>query len=169
MRRLTTAFALGALVVLLTAQLTVAAQPLMDRVRLDQTSTGTVCGIEVTTHLVMTGVAFTYQDGSFMFVRRVETTWTNAEGDWVREFIAGPFRQTGTLNPDGTVTFIGEHIGVQIRLETSDGTIAAFNRGRLIFKTTIDRANETFVSEVIFQAGHYTETNFCGIITDALG
>ena len=169
MRRLMRASALAALAATLIVQPAAAGQPIIDKGQIDITRTETVCGIEVTTKIVASGVALTFDDGTFMYVRRFETTWTSAEGEWVTEFVAGQFRQTGTRNPDGTVTFRGEHSGVQTLLRTSDGTTAVFNRGRIIFRTTIDRANETFVSEVVFEAGHHTETAFCEIFTEALG
>jgi hypothetical protein len=169
MRRLSRISALAALVALLTVQPAAAAQPIIDKGKIDVTRTQTVCGVEVTTHIVATGVAFTYADGSFMYVRRFETTYTNAEGDWVTEVVAGRFRTTGMRNPDGTVTFRGQYSGIQSLITTSDGTTAAFNRGRIIFRTTIDRANETFVSEVVFEAGHHIDTEFCEILDGALG
>lgn len=189
MRRILLSLVTTVALLLLTAQLALAAKPVFHEVAQideildppeelcgDPDTPGT--GIPVTTHIQGTLNIMERSDGTFVDHSRFRITWTNAEGDWIVNDIAGQARfQPPIENPDGTVTFIDQHRGVHERLRTSEGLTPAFDRGFITFITTIDFGdpeNPVLVDEEIIQHGPHPEADsgfalFCEVVTAVLG
>ena len=181
MRRVLRPLMLTALVLLLSAQVALGAKPIHEKFVVDETFEDNLCGIEVTTRLLIKGNVLIRDDGTVLDTSLIRVRWTNADGDWVTNMVAGPFRFTTIENADGTVTFRTAIRGVHSKLRTSEGLTAAFDRGRIIFETTVDLndpedpEDDVVISdEIVFQAGPHPEadsgfTLFCDVIQDALG
>ena len=180
MRRSSVALALGLLLALASVTTALAAPPTHEKVKIDETFSEELCGIEVTTHLEINGNALFFPDGHLLDLSLVRITWTNDDGDWLTNFIAGPFSVTETLDGD-ILTVTATNIGVHELLRSADGISAAFDRGRIIFVTVIDLNDlenpddDVELSfETAFQAGPHPEADadfalFCEVVTDALG
>jgi len=181
MRRVSAGFVLAMVAAVLSVQLAVAAKPIHEKFEVDDTFSENLCGIEVTTRLLIKGNVLIRDDGTVLDTSLIRVRWTNADGDWVTNMVAGPFRFTTIENADGTVTFRTAISGVHSKLRTSEGLTAAFDRGRIIFETTVDLndpedpEDDVVISdEIVFQAGPHPEadsgfTLFCDVIQDALG
>jgi hypothetical protein len=167
------------MLLLLTAQLALGARPVHERFTVDEVFTEELCGIEVTTHVVIKGNFLGFDDRS-VDISRVDITWTNAEGDWLQNFIAGPVWFEERLDGD-ILTLVDRHAGVHERLRSSAGITAAFDRGLIEFRTVIDlndledEEDDVFLSsETVIQAGPHPEADsdfalFCEVVEDVLG
>jgi hypothetical protein len=181
MRRIARGLALAVAATAVMTQLAVAAKPVHEKFLIDETFPEVLCGVDVTTHVVIRGNVHILPDGTFLETSRSEVTWMNAEGEWVVNFGAGQTRVTETLNADGTLTILETHNGIPERLRTSDGTSAAFDRGRITFEIIIDLgdpddpSDDVLLSfETVFQAGPHPEADsdfalFCEVIEGTLG
>jgi hypothetical protein len=179
MRRALTPLALATLLLLMSAQLALAAAPFHDKFVLDDTFEENLCGIDVTTHLQVRGNVISFED-HLLDVSHVLVTWTNADGAWLQNFGAGPVTVSEQL--DGDILTITEgHAGVHERLRSSEGLTPAFDRGQIVFSFVIDLNDlenpddDVFLSlEVVFVAGPHPEVDsdfalFCEVVTDTLG
>lgn len=179
MQRAPFSIVLAILLLLLTAQAVLGAKPVHDKYRFEETFTEDLCGIMVTTHLEVKGNVLIFED-RFVDVSQVRLTWTNAEGDWLENFIAGPVFFSEQLDGD-ILTFTSRHAGVHERLRSSAGLTAAFDRGQIVFQTVIDindpedSEDDLFVSfDILLQAGPHPEADsdfvlFCEVVHDVLG
>jgi hypothetical protein len=167
------------MLILLTAQLAFAAGPVHDKFVIDETFPDEVCGIDVTTHFVSKVNVLIFED-HLVDVSRLTITWTNADGDWLQNDIAGPVRITEQLDGD-ILTITAVNAGVHERLRSSEGLTPAFDRGRIIFREVIDlndledETDDVQLSfEVLFVAGPHPEADsdfglFCEVVEDVLG
>ena len=80
---------LVAVLLLMSAQLALGTKPIHDRFVVDETFAEDLCGIEVTTHVMVKVKVLVFED-RLVDVSTVRVTWTNAEGDWLQNFVAGP-------------------------------------------------------------------------------
>lgn len=180
MRRLYPAIVLASLLLLTMVQVAVAAKPSHERFTIDETFEDELCGIPVTTHLVIKGHAVGFPDGHFVDHSRGSITWTNADGDWLTNSFAGPVTVTEQL--DGSIlTITQRYRGVHERLRSSEGLTAAFDRGQITIVTVIDLVNledpedDVFVSsDVVSQHGPHPDADsgfalFCEVVIDVLG
>ncbi|MGH2356845.1 MAG: hypothetical protein ACRDGJ_02390 [Candidatus Limnocylindria bacterium] len=180
MRRFLLPLAAAALLTLLTAQLAQAAKPIHDKFLVDETFPENVCGVDVTTHVEVTGNVLIPADDPVMDLSLVRVTFTNPDGDWLELFAAGPGFITETLDGD-ILTIAVTGAGVQERLRSSEGITEAFDRGRISLVQIIDLNNledpedDVFLGfEVITQAGPHPEADsggalFCDVFNDVLG
>lgn len=179
MRRSSVSLAATMIALLAFSQAAWAAKPIHEKFTVNETFTEELCGVEVTTNVLVKGNVIIRSDGTVIDVSRLNITSTDADGDWVSNFVAGPVKFTETINPDGTVTFRSVHSGIQARLRSSDGPLY-MDRGRIIFETTIDFGDpedpedDVVVSdEIVFQAGPHPEadsgfTLFCDAVLSVL-
>lgn len=180
MRRIPLAISLAALLTVGMIHTALAAKPVHDRFTIDETFTEELCGIEVTTHLMVDGHVTIFSDGRVMDLSRVLIRWTNADGAWLENFVRGQVRITEVLDGD-ILTITSRNTGVHERLRSSEGITAAFDRGQITFVNVIDLNDlenpddDVFVSsEVVSQHGPHPEadsgfTLFCEVATDVLG
>ena len=179
--RLAAPVAVVCLLALAMAPAALAAKGTHEQVTIDDTSEEELCGIPVTTHLVVTGPVNTTSGGRVTDNTRVRVTWTNDDGTWLANDISGQFRQTETDNGDGTVTVVQTNRGVHERLRSADGIEAAFDRGQIVFRTVIDLHDpadpdddEVIASDIPKQAGPHPDADsdfelFCAVVEDVLG
>jgi len=167
---------------LLSAQLALAAKPAEHIVeKFAETFPEDLCGVPVMTHVEVNANILIYEDGSFTDLTRVQVTWTDADGDWLRLFAAGRTRVQFEEDENGLLTITEWHSGVQERLRSAAGITAAFDRGRIVFVTVIDlndpgdpEDDELVSFETVFVAGPHPDadsdfTLFCDVVTDVLG
>lgn len=178
MRR-ATPLLLAAAVLLLSAQAVLAAKPGHDRFVVDETIEEELCGIDVTTHVQVKGNVL-FMESGIIDVSLVRLTWTNADGDWLQDFIAGPAFVTEVLDGD-VLTITVRNAGVHQRLRSSDGITAAFDRGQITFRDVIDlndledeTDDELLSSETLFEAGPHpvADSGFeltCDVVVEVLG
>jgi len=153
-----------------------------EQVRVDETIPhDVVCGIDVSTHLEITGPVNVTSGGRLTDNTRVRLTFTNASGDWLVNDISGQFRQVVTDNGDGTITSIETHRGNHERLRSADGIEAAFDRGQIVFRVVVDlndpedpTDDELISSEVLREAGPHPDADadfelFCEVVERVLG
>ena len=179
MRRVLRPLLLTALVLLLSAQVALGAKPIHEKFVVDETFEDNLCGIEVVTRLQVKGNVLIFED-RIKDVSQIRLTWTNADGDWLENFIAGPAFIEEQLDGD-ILTFTFRLAGIQERLRSSAGLTAAFDRGQITFRDVIDLndlenpEDDVFLSsEIISQAGPHPEadsgfTLFCDVVQDVLG
>lgn len=166
---------------LLSASAASAAKGSHEQLRIDDTFEEELCGIDVTTHLVVSGPINVTSNGRLTDNTNVRLTHTNADGDWLRNNITGQFREVVTDNGDGTITVVQTHRGVHERLRSAEGLEAAFDRGQVVFTLIIDIGDPEdpeddvlISSEVIRQAGPHPDADsefelFCEVVEDVLG
>jgi hypothetical protein len=169
----------AAVVLCLLAQPVAAARPTHDRFLVDETFQEELCGIEVTTHLLVKGNVLVFED-HLVDVSLVRLTHTNADGAWLENLIAGPVMIQEQLEGD-LLTIVSRHVGIHERLRSSESLTAAFDRGQIIFRDVIDLNDledpdddELVSSEILFQAGPHPESDsefalFCEVVIDVLG
>jgi hypothetical protein len=177
--RLAVLIASGAL--LMSASSVFAAKGSHEQVRVDDTFDEEVCGIAVTTHVIVTGPVNTTSGDRVTDNTRVRVTWTNADGVWLRNDITGQFREVVTDNGDGTITIVDTNRGVHERLRSANGIEAAFDRGQIVFRTVIDLGDPedpdddvVVSSDIPKQAGPHPDADadfvlFCEVFQDVLG
>jgi hypothetical protein len=138
-----------------------------------------LCGIDVTTHLLLRGNVIGFED-HFVDVSHSVVTWTNPDGAWLQNFGAGPVMVIEVL--DGDILTITEwHAGVHERLRSSEGLTPAFDRGQIVFSIVIDLNvlknpddDVPLSFEVVFVAGPHPEADsdfalLCEVVEDVLG
>ena len=179
MRRVLGPAAVASMLLLLTAQLALGAGPVHDKFSIDESIPEELCGIDVTTHVLIKGNVLEFDD-RFVDVSRAQITWTNADGDWLQNIAAGPSTFVEVLEGD-ILTITERHVGVHERLRSSAGLTPAFDRGQIVFLNVIDLndlgddEDDVFLSaETLFQAGPHPEADsgfelFCEVVTDVLG
>ena len=170
---------IGAL--LLSSTATFAAKGSHEQIRIDETFQEELCGIPVTTHVVVTGPVNVTSNGRLTDNTNVRLTHTNADGDWLRNHISGQFREVVTDNGDGTITVVQTHRGLHERLVSADGPEAAFDRGQIVLRIVIDLNDpedpdddEVISFEVTKQAGPHPDADadfevFCEVVERVLG
>ena len=169
---------LAVVLVIMTAQVALGAKPSHEKFVIDETFQEELCGIDVTTHVVVKVNALGFED-RFVDLSQVRITFTNEDGDWLQNFAAG--RTVFTEQLDGDIlTFTERHTGVQERLRSSDGITAAFDRGQIVFRTVIDLGDpeddedDVVLGFDVIQHGPHPEADsdfalFCDVVTDVLG
>jgi len=178
MRRVLRPLLLTALVLLLSAQVALGAKPIHEKFVVDDTFEDNLCGIEVVTRVQVKGNVLIFED-RITDVSQIRLTWTNADGDWLENFIAGPAFIEEQLDGD-ILTFTFRLAGIQERLRSSAGLTAAFDRGQITFRDVVDLndlenpEDDVFLSSEIIQAGPHPEadsgfTLFCDVVQDVLG
>ena len=179
MRRVFSLLVLPVLVLLVTAQVALAAKPIHEKFLIDETFDENLCGIAVTTRLQVDVNALFFED-RVIDVSRVRLMWTNDAGDWLQNSIAGPVFNTETIDGD-ILTITTRHAGVHSRLRSADGLEAAFDRGQITFVATIDlndlenHDDDVFLGfEIVSQHGPHPEADsdfelFCEVVNDVLG
>jgi hypothetical protein len=179
MRRAAVPLTLATLLILATAHIVAAAKPVHDKFVVDETFSEELCGIQVTTHLLVRGNVLDFED-HFVDLSQVMITWTNTDGDWLELFVAGAFFITEELSGD-ILTVTVRSAGIPERLRSAEGLTPAFDRGQIAFRDVIDLndlenpEDDVFISsEVLFQAGPHPEfdsgfTLFCEVVADVLG
>ena len=180
MRRVIGPAVLATMLLLLSAQIVLGAKPFHERFTLDETIPGDeLCGIEVTTHLVIKATLLGFDD-HFVDISRAVVTWTNADGDWLRNSVAGPTFIQEQLDGD-ILTITERHVGVHSHLTSAAGKEPAFDRGTVTFVITIDlndlenEDDDVFLGfEVVKLAGPHPEVDsdfelFCEVVTEVLG
>ena len=179
MRRVLTPLALATMLVLLTAQAALAAKPVHEKFRIDETFSETLCGVAVTTHLEIKGNVLHFEDRT-IDVSQIRVTFTNAGGEWLELFATGPAFVTSELDGDiETVTI--RQAGVQERLRSAEGITPAFDRGQITFQVTWDLndledpEDDVFLGfEILSVHGPHPEAEsgfelFCEVVQDVLG
>ena len=182
MRRLGAATTVAAMALVASAVPAFAAKGSHEQVRVDETiADDVVCGIDVSTHLVITGPVNVTSEGRLTDNSRVRLTFTNAAGDWLVNDISGQFRQVVTENADGTIISIETHRGNHERLRSADGIEAAFDRGQIVFRNVVDlndpedpTDDELISSDILQQAGPHPDADsdfelFCEVVERVLG
>ena len=179
MRRVSGPVLAAVLMLLLTAQAALAARPIHDRFAVDETIAEDLCGVEVMTHIAVKGNVLVFADHA-VDLSLVRLTFTNADGDWLENFVSGPVFIQEQLDGD-ILTITTRNAGVHERLRSSEGLTAAFDRGQISFRQVIDLNDlenpddDVFVSsEILFQAGPHPEADsgfalFCEVVLDVLG
>lgn len=179
MRRVPIPLMLAGLLLLATAQVALGAKPVHDKFVFEETFTEDLCGIPVTTHIEVRGNFLGFEDRG-LDVSQVRITFTNTEGDWLENFIAGAAFFEEQLVGD-ILTLTARHAGVHERLRSSEGLTAAFDRGQIVFRDVIDLNDlenpddDVFISsETLFVAGPHPEAQsdfalFCEVVEAALG
>jgi ethanolamine utilization protein EutP (predicted NTPase) len=178
MRRLSRAVAFATVLLLVTAQLAFGAKPFHDKFTIDETFEETVCDIDVTTHVVLHINALDFET-HFVDLSQGTITFTDADGDWVSNQIAGPAIFSDQLDGD-ILTITERHVGVHEKLRSSEGLLPAFDRGQISFVTVIDlndledEEDDVVLSfEVLFQAGPHPDADadfalFCDALASVL-
>jgi len=179
MRRLVRPLLLALVVLAVGAQSALGARPIHDKFNLDETFAEELCGISVTTRVQVKGNVLIFED-RVIDVSQVTVTWTNTEGDSLELFVAGPGFVEERLEGD-ILTLDVRVAGIPEKLRSSDGLTAAFDRGLVIFRDTIDLnelenpEDDVFLGrEVFFQAGPHPDLDsdfalFCEVVQDVLG
>ena len=180
MRKPLAAVLIAAMLLIAAVSPVTAARPVHEKTRIDETATVDLCGIEVEQRLQLNVNNLTFANGDFMDVTQVRITWTNADGDWLSNFVAGPFMVVETLDGDIlTVQFF--NIGIHEMLRSSEGIEAAFDRGQIVFTDIVDLNDlgdpdddVLLSSEMTFVAGPHPEADadfqlFCEVAIDVLG
>ena len=150
----------------------------------DDTFDEVVCGIPVTTHQVGR-FSFLVKEMAgnsqplFQQTLTVRLTWTNAEGDSLSLFVAGPYKDLSLVqNEDGTTTFTYAQSGIPEAIRDSEGNVLTKDVGRIVFADTWDLSdpeNPIFISGgVVSVAGPHPEADsdfalFCEIFVAELG
>jgi hypothetical protein len=179
MRRVIGPALLASSLLIMSGQAALGAGPVHDKFAVDETFTEELCGIEVTAHLEINGNVLIFED-RFVDLSRIEITWTNAEGDWLRNAISGPAFIEEQL--DGEILTITErHAGIHSHLTSAAGHEPVFDRGTVTFLITIDlndlenEEDDVLLSfETIFVAGPHPELEsdfalFCEVVEAVLG
>jgi hypothetical protein len=180
MRKPTVAVILAAMALIAAVTPVSAAGPVHEKTKVDETATVDLCGIEVEQRLQLNVNNLAFANGDFMDVTQVRITWTNADGDWLSNFVAGPFMVIETLDGDIlTVEFF--NIGIHEMLRSSEGIEPAFDRGQIVFTDVVDLNDledpdddVLLSSEMTFVAGPHPEADadfelFCEVVVDVLG
>jgi len=179
MRRVIGPTALASALILLSAQIALGARPTHERLVVDESFAEELCGIEVMTHLTIKATLLGFED-RFVDISRAVVTWTNDDGDWLQNSVAGPVFFEERLDGD-ILTVTARHVGVHSHLISAAGQEAAFDRGTITFVTTIDlndlenEEDDVFLgSEVVSVAGPHPEVDsdfelFCEVVNDVLG
>jgi hypothetical protein len=167
------------MLVLLAAQVALGARPVHDKFSIDESFTEELCGIEVMTDLDIRGNVLIFGD-RIVDVSRVEITWTNDAGEWLRQSISGPVFIEEELDGD-ILTITERHAGVHSHLTSAAGQEPAFDRGTVTFVITIDlndledEEDDVLLGfEVVSMAGPHPEVDsdfelFCEVVNDVLG
>jgi hypothetical protein len=178
MQRMSRAVALATVLLLLSAQIALGAKPFHDKFTIDETFEETICDIDVTTHLELNGNALGFGT-HFVDLTQGTITFTDADGDWVSNMIAGPATFSEELDGD-ILTLVERHVGVHEKLRSSEGLLPAFDRGQIGFITVIDlndlddEEDDVLLSfDVTFQAGPHPEADsdfslFCDTLASVL-
>ena len=165
----------------MTASAALAAKPVEHiNERIDVTFTENLCGIPVTTEIVGRENVLIYGDGSVRDTSSGTITWTNADGDWLQNKVAGPLVNHESL--EGSIlTSTSVLSGIPERLRSSEGITRAFDRGRIEITTVFDLhdlddpTDDEFVSQEITRvAGPHPQAEsdfllFCEVVTEVLG
>lgn len=181
MRRRFVPLLFAALLALSVAAPAAAARPIHDKFTVDETITGdNLCEIEVSTRVEVNGNVLVFDDGHVADVSLIRLTFTNADGDWLTNFVAGPVFITEQLDGD-ILTITAVNRGVHEMLRSADGISAAFDRGQITFQNVIDlndledeEDDVLLSSEILFVAGPHPEADagfelFCEVVADVLG
>jgi hypothetical protein len=171
---------LAASVLGLGVQAALGAAPVHEKTVINLTLRGEViCGVPVTTRVLVRDNVLAFEDRAY-FLSQERFTWTNAEGDWLQDFIAGRVMITDELDGD-LLTSTVRYSGVHQRLRSSHGITAAFERGQIAFRTVIDLNDledpfddELISFETLFQAGPHPVAEsgfalFCDVFVEVLG
>jgi hypothetical protein len=179
MRRVIAPVALASTLLLLTAQVALGARPVHEKFTVDESFTEELCGIEVMTQVNIKGNVLIFDD-RLVDVSRVEVTWTNDSGEWLRNSVSGPVFVTEQLDGD-ILTVTERHAGVHSHLTSAAGQEPAFDRGTVTFMIIIDlndlenqEDDELLAFEVVSVAGPHPEIDsdfelFCEVVNDVLG
>lgn len=179
MRRVSVPLALATLLVLVTAQVVAAAEPVHDKDTVDITVSEEVCGIPVTTHLQIKENRLSFED-YVVNLSQAKITWTNASGDWLEYLATGATLVTEELSGD-ILTLTIRASGVWDRIRSAEGFTPVFDRGRVVYRLIIDLndlenpVDDILISfGVLFQAGPHPEFEgdsnlFCEVVTNVLG
>ena len=164
MQRLSRAVAIATVLLLLSAQLAFGAKPFHEKFTIDETFEETICDIDVTTHLQLKGNALDF-GSHFVDLTQGTITFTDADGDWVSNMVAGPATFSEELDGD-ILTIVERHMGVHEKLRSSEGLLPAFDRGQIGFVTVIDLndleddEDDVLLSfDVTFQAGPHPDAD----------
>jgi hypothetical protein len=173
MRRIWSALLAAPVVLALSLSPALAARPEHVSEPIDDTFDDTVCGVPVTVHVTGRNTFNVFADGSVRDTSRIHLTFTNAEGDWVVNDVAGP-ALFETIDDGSTTTFRSTIAGIPQRLRTSEGITEAFDRGRIVFTTVVDNDTGDVLGEDVEVAGPHPEADagfvlFCEVIVDTLG
>ena len=162
MRRPLLALGLAAALVQLSTSVAWAARPVHDKFIVDETNQINICGIPVMAHTQVKGNVIGFE-GHVKDVSLVRETWTNADGDWLQLFIAGPFDVYEELDGDILTTTL-HYVGVAEQLRSSEGLTAVFDRGLVIIQDVVDLNDlndpndDVFISgQILFEAGPHPE------------
>jgi hypothetical protein len=168
---------LALIVLALSVQVVLGARPVHEKFLEDETFEEELCGITVVTHVLVHGNVLIFED-HIVDLSQVSVTWTNDDGDWLKNFIAGPVMVSEEWNGD-ILTETARHMGVHQRMRSSEGIQPmTFDRGQIVFETVIDFTDleePVFVSaDILFEAGPHPFANsqtdvFCEVVTDVLG
>jgi hypothetical protein len=179
MRRVIRPATLAITLLLLTTQLVLGAKPSHERITVDETFSEELCGVEVMTHVTIKATVLGFDD-HFVDISRAVVIWTNDDGDWLRNSVAGPTFFQEQLDGD-ILTLTDRHAGVHSHLTSAAGQEAVFDRGTVTFVTTIDlndlgdEDDDVFLGfEVVKLAGPHPEVDadfelFCEVVIDVLG
>ncbi len=179
MRRVIGPAALASVVLLLSAQIALGARPSHERLTVDESFSEELCGIEVMTHVTFKATLLGFDD-HFVDISRAVVTWTNDDGDWLQNSVAGPTFIEEQLDGD-ILTVTERHVGVHSHLTSAAGQEPVFDRGTVTFVTTIDlndlenEDDDVFLGfEVVRLAGPHPEVDadfelFCEVVIEVLG
>jgi hypothetical protein len=130
-----------------------------------------VCGIPVTLRAASRNTFLAFPDGTIRQSFEGTATYTNSEGDWVREEARYHRNQTPVI--DGSIlTLTGTLTGIPTRLVSSDGNTAWFDRGRMAVTIVVDLDTGEIDADYSFFGQHPTQEgdlDYCVIVTGVLG
>jgi hypothetical protein len=131
------------------------------------------------THLELNGNVLIFED-RFVDVSQLVVTWTNDDGDWLQNSIAGPAFIEEQLDGD-ILTITERHAGVHSHLTSAAGQEPVFDRGTVKLVITIDlndlenEEDDVFLGiEVMSVAGPHPEVDSgfelcCEVVNSILG
>ena len=179
MRRVIGPAALASMLLLLSAQIALGARPSHERFTIDESFPEELCGIDVMAHFAIKATVLGFDD-HFVDISRAVITWTNDDGDWLRNSVAGPTFIQEQLDGD-ILTITERHAGVHSHLTSAAGREPAFDRGTVTFVSTIDlndlenEEDDVFLGfEIVQLAGPHPEIDadfelFCEVAIEVLG
>ena len=128
------------------------------------------CGIPVTVT-----VRDVFNEFSDKVTFGTSVTFTDADGDFVRFHTAGQVTFSKVTNPDGTVTFMQNNIGLPEKLSAKGQGTLTRDAGRISFIETVDFSTDPppLVSFEVVQSGPHPDADsdfalFCDVISEVL-